>query len=123
MRRLSKTQRRQRRALAAVVAASIAALVIALVGWWLWPAAKIPPSSAVAVPPTILQPLVAPRLYIVVLPFANLNNDPEQQYLANAITEDLTTDLSRLVNMLVISRNTAFTYRPRFPGAGGFATL
>jgi TolB-like protein len=57
------------------------------------------------------QPPVAPRLSIVVLPFSNLSNDPEQQYFADGITEDLTTDLSRLANMLVISRNTAFTYQ------------
>jgi len=49
----------------------------------------------------------------VVLPFTNLNNDPEQQYFADAITEDLTTDLSRIAGMFVISRNTAFTYRDR----------
>jgi adenylate cyclase len=59
----------------------------------------------------ILQPAVAPRRSIVVLPFANLSNDPEQQYFADGITEDLTTDLSRIAGMLVISRNTAFTYR------------
>ena len=45
------------------------------------------------------------------LPFTNLSNDPEQQYFADGITEDLTTDLSRLANMFVISRNTAFTYK------------
>jgi TolB-like protein/Flp pilus assembly protein TadD len=48
-----------------------------------------------------------------VLPFANLSHDPEQQYFADGITEDLTTDLSRLAGMLVISRNTAFTYRDK----------
>jgi TolB-like protein len=48
---------------------------------------------------------------IVVLPFANLSNDPEQQYFADGITGKLTTDLSRIPDMLVISRNTAFTYR------------
>jgi TolB-like protein/class 3 adenylate cyclase len=53
----------------------------------------------------------APRLSIVVLPFTNLSNDPEQQYFADGITEDLTTDLSRIAGMFVISRNTAFTYR------------
>jgi TolB-like protein len=53
----------------------------------------------------------APRLSIVVLPFTNLNDDREQQYFADGITEDLTTDLSRLENTFVISRNTAFTYR------------
>jgi TolB-like protein len=52
-----------------------------------------------------------PRLSIVVLPFANLGGDPGQQYFADGITEDLTTDLSRLADMLVISRDTAFTYK------------
>src|SRR6266446_10180570 len=55
--------------------------------------------------------VVAPRLSIVVLPFTNLSNDPDQQYFPDGITEDLTTDLSRIQNSLVISRNTAFTYR------------
>src|SRR5262249_26915461 len=71
------------------------------------PASRGPPISPVAQPP------VAPRLSIVVLPFANLSNDPDQQYFADGITEDLTTDMSRLENMFVISRNTAFTYRNR----------
>jgi len=72
--------------------------------------AELPASSG---PPakTIHQQVVAPRLSIVVLPFANLSNDPEQQYFTDGITEDLTTDLSRLENMFVISRNTAFTYQ------------
>jgi len=56
-------------------------------------------------------PVAAPRLSIVVLPFTNLSNDPEQQYFADGITEDLTIDLSRLWDMLVISCTTAFTYR------------
>jgi len=60
---------------------------------------------------TSSSPLAAPRLSIVVLPFANLSSDPDQQYFADGITEDLTTDLSRLENMFVISRNTAFTYQ------------
>src|SRR5262249_51792418 len=52
-----------------------------------------------------------PHLSIVVLPFVNLSNDPEQEYFPDGITGDLTTDLSRIPDMLVISRNTAFTYR------------
>ena len=56
-------------------------------------------------------PRVPPRLSIVVLPFANLSNDPEQQYFADGITEDLTTDLSRIGGTSVISRNTALTYQ------------
>src|ERR1700730_14330907 len=55
--------------------------------------------------------LQAPRLSIVVLPFADLGNDPGQQYFADGVTEDLTIDLSRIPHMLVISRNHAFTYR------------
>jgi adenylate cyclase len=58
-----------------------------------------------------LQSRAAPRLSIVVLPFVNLGDDPEQQYVADGITEDVTTDLSRIAHMMVISRNTAFTYR------------
>jgi adenylate cyclase len=60
---------------------------------------------------TASPPLAAPRLSIVVLPFANLSNDREQQYFADGITDDLTTDLSRIAHSFVISRNTAFTYR------------
>ena len=56
-------------------------------------------------------PTRTPRASIVVLPFANLSDDPEQQYFADGITGNLTTDLSRIPDMLVISRNTAFTYR------------
>ena len=48
---------------------------------------------------------------MVVLPFANLSNDPQQQYFADGITDDLTTDLSRIEGSVVIARNTAFTYK------------
>jgi TolB-like protein len=88
-----------------------ALLVIAVGAWWLWPATK--PAPAVAAATSVAQPLTAPRLSIVVLPFANLSNDPDQQYFADGITDDLTTDLSRVANSLVISRNTAFTYRSK----------
>jgi TolB-like protein/Tfp pilus assembly protein PilF len=76
----------------------------------------LPALDAARAPP-ISEPSVAPRLSIVVLPFANLSNDPEQQYFADGITEDLTTDLSRIENMFVISRNTAFLYRNKPIGA------
>jgi len=68
--------------------------------------------AAAAPEPPVALP-VAPRLSIVVLPFVNLSNDPEQQYFADGIAGDLTTDLSRIPDMLVISRNTAFTYRDK----------
>jgi TolB-like protein/tetratricopeptide (TPR) repeat protein len=47
----------------------------------------------------------------VVLPFANLSGDPNQEYFADGLTEDLTTDLSRIDGSFVIARNTAFTYK------------
>src|SRR4029077_20311618 len=70
-----------------------------------------PPAAVAATSSPIARPPVAPRLSIVVLPFTNLSNDPDQQYFADGITEDLTTDLSQIPDMFVISRNTAFTYR------------
>ena len=53
----------------------------------------------------------APRLSIVVLPFENVSGDKEQDYFADGITDDLTTDLSRIAGSFVIARNTAFTYK------------
>ncbi|HLZ03506.1 MAG TPA: adenylate/guanylate cyclase domain-containing protein [Bradyrhizobium sp.] len=55
--------------------------------------------------------LSAPRLSIVVLPFANLSGDPEQDYFVDGVTESLTTDLSRISGSFVIGRHTAFTYK------------
>jgi TolB-like protein/class 3 adenylate cyclase len=52
-----------------------------------------------------------PRLSIVVLPFANIGGDPEQDYFADGVTESLTTDLSRIYGAFVIGRHTAFTYK------------
>jgi adenylate cyclase len=99
-----RAPRRRTAARLGSVAAIAAALVTAGIGWWIWPATRPSPTPAVV-------GSVAPRLSIVVLPFANLSNDPEQQYFVDGITEDLTTDLSRIAHMFVISRNTAFTYR------------
>ena len=52
-----------------------------------------------------------PPLSIVVLPFANFSNDLDQEYFADGITDDLTTDLSRIAGSFVIARRTAFTYK------------
>ena len=59
----------------------------------------------------VVQTAAAPRLSIVVLPFTNLSNDPDQEYFVDGITDDLTTDLSQISDSLVIARNTAFTYK------------
>src|SRR4030095_15789208 len=52
-----------------------------------------------------------PRLSIVVLPFELLGGDPADGYLADGITEDLTTDLSHVPGTLVIARGSAYSYR------------
>src|SRR5882762_3597724 len=67
------------------------AVVIALVGAGLW-VSPVP-------------------LSVVVLPFANLSNDPEQEYFADGMADDLTTDLSRIAGAVVIARNSAFSYK------------
>jgi adenylate cyclase len=69
---------------------------------------EVPSTAEVSKP---INSLTTPRLSIVVLPFANLSNDPEQEYFADGITDDLTTDLSRISGSFVIARNTAFTYK------------
>ena len=52
-----------------------------------------------------------PRLSMVVLPFANIGGDPEQEHFVDGVTESLTTDLSRMRGAYVVARNTAFTYK------------
>ena len=60
---------------------------------------------------TVRGPVSPPYLSMVVLPFANFGDDPEQDYFADGVTESLTTDLSRIDGSFVIARNTAFTYK------------
>ena len=107
--------RRRRKILAPIGAAVAAVLVLSFATWWFWPTTRSSsaPPAAVAAATSIAHPLVAPRLSIVVLPFANLSDDREQQYFADGVTEDLTTDLSRIAHMFVISRNSAFTYKDK----------
>ena len=68
-------------------------------------------SLAPAAHPSAAEKSVPPRLSIVVLPFANLGSDPEQEYFVDGVTESLTTDLSRVSGAFVIARNTAFNYK------------
>jgi TolB-like protein/class 3 adenylate cyclase len=115
---VSPTRHGRRRIVTSWLAAAAIILVVAGIGataWWTCPRPSAPATTAQALPtaspPANTEATPAPRLSIVVLPFANLSNDPEQQYFTDGITDDLTTDLSRLQNVLVISRNTAFTYK------------
>ncbi|MGH1592266.1 adenylate/guanylate cyclase domain-containing protein [Methylobacterium phyllosphaerae] len=102
---------RQRRALPAV-AAGVLALCVAGGGlaWWTW-SAKAPTADHTLAVQAGLPAKPMPPLSLVVLPFANLSSDPEQEFFADGLTEDLTTDVSHLAGSFVIARNTAFTYK------------
>ena len=88
------------------LAAGIAALLVLIggAGWW-WVDANRPAAVASR------APAEAARLSIVVLPFANLSGDPAQDYLVDALTDELTTSLARVHGSFVIARNTAFAYK------------
>jgi adenylate cyclase len=101
-----KSGRKQRSMLALLLAGILAAIVIAAGAWYLLEASR--KSQVVATTPAATE---VAHLSIVVLPFTNLSNDPSQDYFADGITENLTTDLSRIRNSFVIARNTAFTFK------------
>jgi hypothetical protein len=109
--------RRWRIAGIAIAAAAVVVLVLGAGTWRLWLTTKPTAAPETAAISSISKALVAPRLSIVVLPFANFSNEPSQQYFADGITDDLTTDLSRITDMYVIARNTAFTYRNKLADA------
>jgi adenylate cyclase len=69
------------------------------------------PAYAKPAPALAPEKSAPPRLSIVVLPFQNLSSDSSQDYFADGVTENLTTDLSRIRNSFVIARNTAFTLK------------
>jgi TolB-like protein/class 3 adenylate cyclase len=69
------------------------------------------PAHAKPAPSPAPEKSIPPRLSMVVLPFANMSGDPEQEHFVAGVTESLTTDLSRIRGAVVIGRNTAFTYK------------
>ena len=69
------------------------------------------PAHAKPAPAAAPEISVPARLSLVVLPFANIGGDPEQDYFVDGVTESLTTDLSRISGSFVIGRNTAFTFK------------
>ncbi len=91
--------------------AMLAAGIVALIVIGLGAAYYLSSNRTATVVPTVATPAEPARLSIVVLPFTNLSNDPSQDYFADGITENLTTDLSRIHNSFVIARNTAFSFK------------
>ncbi len=98
---------RTRRVVVVVASAATALIVAAGVVFWLEPwAPREEPAS--------LERMALPlpdKPSIAVLPFNNLSGDPEQEYFADGMAEDLITDLSRISGLFVIARNSSFSYR------------
>ena len=61
--------------------------------------------------PDEMPPPVSDEPSIAVLPFTNISGDPKEDYLSDGITEQIITALSKIPNMLVIARNSVFTYK------------
>jgi len=98
-----------------VLAGSVALLLAAGAGaaWWRYrdisePIAGTAPSASAVASSDVTR---APRLSVVVLPFDNLDRTPEQNSLADGITEDLTTALAQKMDFVVTARNSAFAYK------------
>jgi len=90
-----------RREVLGIIAAALLVLLAGIAAYWL------------TRPDPAETPDTPPRLSLAVLPFSNLSSDREQDYLADAFTEDLITDLSRIRDLFVMSRSTMFTFRGR----------
>ena len=74
--------------------------------------AKIAGSASTAAAASASSPgQQQPGMSVCVLPFVNMSGDPEQEYFSDGITEDIITDLSQVSALLVIARNTAFTFK------------
>jgi adenylate cyclase len=69
--------------------------------------------NVVISPAGVVVPRPSPMPSIAVLPFENMSAEPEQQFFADGIAEDIITDLSRYPWLMVIARNSSFTYRGR----------
>ncbi len=91
----------KQRSMFVLLGVGIVALVVIAAGIWL----AVRPARGPEMSAT------TPRLSIAVLPFANLSGDPAQDYIADVLTEGLTTGLSRISGTFVIARSSAFTYK------------
>ena len=99
----------KKRSIMAPLAATAALLILIVAGGvWYFLGANRPATVTSNAPVARAE---AAHLSIVVLPFTNLSGDPGQDYFADGVTENLTTDLSRIRNSFVIGRNTAFTFK------------
>ena len=89
-----------------VTAVMLAVFAVAVYGYAIWQA-----KDSASLEPDVQMPSEKPS--IAVLPFDNMSGNPDQEYFADGITEDLTTDLSKISGLFVVARNSAFSYKGR----------
>jgi TolB-like protein/DNA-binding SARP family transcriptional activator/Flp pilus assembly protein TadD len=94
-----------------LAAAMMSLLVLASGIVWLAMASPAPSPPLSLAARGGLATMATPPLSIVVLPLVNVSGDPDQEYFADGLTDDLTTDLSRIDGSFVIARHTAFAYK------------
>lgn len=91
-----------------IIGGAMLVAVVVFVGWWQpWIAREQPASMNRLSIPLPDKPSIA------VLPFINMSSDPEQEYFADGLTDDLITDLSKISGLFVISRNSTFIYKDK----------
>ncbi len=102
--------KRKRKSVSSLIGATAAAIVaaIAVTGYFLKPG-----KQAVETPPAATERTI--QKSIAVLPFDNMSGDPEQEYFADGMAEDIITDLSKISGLLVIARNSSFAYKGQSP--------
>jgi TolB-like protein/Flp pilus assembly protein TadD len=103
-------KRKTKKWAAAAAVAILIAIAASIVAWYIYP------KNFVRTKPTALERMAHPlpdKPSIVVLPFVNMSEDPEQEYFSDGITEDLTTDLSKISGLFIIARNSAFQYKSK----------
>ena len=93
-------------AMSAILASAV--IIGGLVSYYIYlhRSGRIEPASV----EKVASPL-SEKASIAVLPFDNMSNDPEQEYFSDGISEDIITDLSKISGLIVIARNSSFTYK------------
>lgn len=103
-----RTSAGKRRSASVIVAIVVVIGILLAVSWYLYD--RKPQPEETASPDRMALPL-PDKPSIAILPFLNMSDDPEQEYFADGMTDDLITDLSKISGLFVIARNSVFTYK------------